>query len=449
MKKIYSLLFATAVAALAMVSCQKEKASEVSSEKTVEFTATSIETKTVFTTPEGSSYPVLWTANDTKVKVSLNYATAKDATVTPNGSTASFTASITDDESGSYTFFAMSPSSAQRGISGGSYKSWYVYIPTSQTPLPGSVDEAAQILAAKSATSATIPSRVDMDFSHITAYGLLSFSNLAFTGTEKVASVKLTAQDYWVGGFYYYIEDNGTQTAGDVTPHNTTPEKTLVITTDKTENIWFACAPVNLSGKTIEIVVTSDAGNNYTRTVTIPSGKVFESGKISKFTVDMASAEKTSADIYTLTPVAGPSGNNNYGTVGVALDCDGIEWYVEGNSNLTPWRIGGKNLTNQNRAIYSATAIDGNVKKIVIEHGPASSITVNSMTVTVHSTAADAAGGTNAIASFTPSFVANGTVTVIKADDTSWDDCFYRIVYNVTVTGSSNKYVAFKGAVFN
>lgn len=447
MKKIVNILFATAVAALAMVSCQKEKASAVSSEKTVEFTATSIETKTAFTTPEGSSYPVLWTANDTKVKVSLNYASAKDATVTPNGSTASFTASITDDESGSYTFFAMSPSSAQRGISGGSYKSWYVYIPTSQTPLPGSVDEAAQILAAKSATSATIPSRVDMDFSHITAYGLLSFSNLAFTGTEKVASVKLTAQDYWVGGFYYYIEDNGTQSAGDVTPHGTTPEKTLIITTDKKENIWFACAPVNLSGKTIEIVVTSDAGYNYTRTVTIPSGKVFESGKISKFTVDMASAEKTTAAIYTLTPVTG--GNNKYDETGDAIACDGINWFVQGNASLTPWRIGGKSLSGVDRVIYSATAIDGNVKKIVIEHGPASSITVNSMTVTVHSTAADAAAGTNAIASFTPSFVANGTVTVNKADDTSWDDCFYRIVYNVTVTGTSNKYVAFKGAVFN
>lgn len=443
MKKFVNILFATAITAFAVVSCQKENATPVSTEKTVQFIATSIETKTAFTTPEGKNYPVLWTANDTKVKVSLNYATPKDADVTPSGKTASFSVSIDDDGSGKYSFLALSPSSAFKGLSGGTYKSWYVYVPTTQTPLNNSVDEASQILAAKSVESSTIPSTVNLDFSHVTAYGLLSFSNLAFAGSEKVSSVKLTAEDFWVGGWYYYAE------TGEVESHKTSPEKALTIYTDKSENIWFSCAPVDLSGKKIEIVVTSDAGNNYTRTITIPSGKVFESGKISKFTVDMSSAVKTTADIYTLTPVAGPAGNNNYTTTGDAIDCDGIKWYVTGNSNLTPWRIGGKSITNENRAIYSATAMDGNVKKIVIEHGAASSITVNSMTVSVHSTAADAAAGTNAIASFTPSFVENGTVTVNKADATSWDDCFYRIVYNVTVSGSSNKYVAFKGAVFN
>ena len=51
MKKIVSILFASAVAALALVSCQKETAtSDVSNIKTVHFNANSIETKTAFGT---------------------------------------------------------------------------------------------------------------------------------------------------------------------------------------------------------------------------------------------------------------------------------------------------------------------------------------------------------------------------------------------------------------
>ena len=125
-----------------------------------------------------------------------------------------------------------------------------------------------------------------------------------------------------------------------------------------------------------------------------------------------------------------------------------IGWKVTGNTQQTPWRVGGKEITNQDRAIYSTGAIAANISQIRIKHGDASSITVNSMTVSVHSTSADAAAGLNAIATFTPTFVANGTVTIDNEGNTSWAGKYYRIVYNVTVSGSSNKFIQFKSAEF-
>ncbi|MBR6464949.1 MAG: chitobiase/beta-hexosaminidase C-terminal domain-containing protein [Bacteroidales bacterium] len=128
-----------------------------------------------------------------------------------------------------------------------------------------------------------------------------------------------------------------------------------------------------------------------------------------------------------------------------------VSWKVLGNTTMSPWRLGGKSLTAVDRTVYSTTAIANNVNKIVITHGTASNITVNSMTVTVHSSAAGAESGTSDIvATFTPAFVANGDVTINKTGTASWANCYYRIVYNVTVASSetSNRFVQFTKAEF-
>lgn len=155
---------------------------------------------------------------------------------------------------------------------------------------------------------------------------------------------------------------------------------------------------------------------------------------------------------YSLIPAA-TGGNstphNNY-TAEATITISEIGWAVTGNSSLVPWRIGGKSISGVDRAIYSTTAIPANISQIVITHGAASSITVNSMKVYVCSTAAGAAANTptNVVASFTPSFVANDSVTINKADETSWAGCYYRIVYNVTVSGDKNKYLEFSRVDF-
>jgi len=115
-----------------------------------------------------------------------------------------------------------------------------------------------------------------------------------------------------------------------------------------------------------------------------------------------------------------------------------------GNTTLNPWRIGGNTLENVERTLYSTTAISEDISKIEIEHGTASSITVNSMTVIVASNSTFA----TVVDTMTPTFAANGVVTVNRPAGHEWKNCYYKIVYNVTVSGSTNKFIQFKNAKF-
>ena len=149
----------------------------------------------------------------------------------------------------------------------------------------------------------------------------------------------------------------------------------------------------------------------------------------------------TDALVYTLQPA---SGSNSSYTGNCDVTISGITWNISGNTQLLPWRLGGKSISKVDRSIYSKTALNKNISKIVITHGAASSITVNSMTVVV----ATDASFSNVVSTLTPTFVANNTVTVNRPAGVSWSNCYYKITYNVTVSGSSNKFIEFSKAEF-
>ncbi len=144
---------------------------------------------------------------------------------------------------------------------------------------------------------------------------------------------------------------------------------------------------------------------------------------------------------YTLTPATGS--NNNY-----ASNCDitisGITWNLTGNSQLIPWRIGGKSLDGADRTLYSKTAISDNISKIEVTHGAASSITVNSWTVIVSKNS----DFSSPVSTLTPTFAPNATTTITRPDGADWSNCYFKFVYNVTVSGSSNKFIEFSEAKF-
>ena len=144
---------------------------------------------------------------------------------------------------------------------------------------------------------------------------------------------------------------------------------------------------------------------------------------------------------YTLDPIAGS--NNSY-TGNCDIEIDGITWNLTGNSQMIPWRIGGKSITEVDRELYSKTAIAENISQIEIEHGTASGITVNSMTLTV----ALNSDFTDPVSVLEGEFVASATTTFVKPDNTDWTNMYYKITYNVTVSGTSNKFLQFVGAVF-
>jgi len=302
MKQIFKV-FAIAVATLAFVGCNKEIENQIAEGngdiRKVDFSAGTA-TKTVFGTPSGTTIPTLWTENQ-KVGVSMNFATQKQSTtpvVSNAGATASFSVDIEAGEATTFKFYAVSPYPAFKGINS-TYKSATIDISSDQTPLDNSVDEGAQVIIATHDAGSTFPtSSVAMNFSHLTAYGKVSFSNLSLASEEEIVAISLTADENWAGRYYYYFEDNGEQHEGDLVANSAT--KTITLTTNKSSNLWFACAPVDLGGKKIKAVITTNKGTTYTKAITVPAGKSFASGKVNVFTIDMSGVTPASAVAYQL-----------------------------------------------------------------------------------------------------------------------------------------------------
>ena len=292
MKKIFNSLFVIIASMVAFAGCQKEENNAPAAQtKTVEFFANSIETKTVFgesyTEGTDTKYPTLWTAGD-KVKVYLNLSipsgtsgTEKSQIVellegTETSASAKFKAEIVDYSPESYTFYAVSPSDAANARTSSRVT---VVIPTLQKPLATSPAKDAQIVYAISETTEEMPSSIDMDFRHFTAYGKLSFSNLASTSVSKVKIV--APADVCLSGKWNYLPADGT-----LAPHSEGTSNEITIETTSTSDIWFACGPVDVSGKTLKFIVTTDDGN-LEKEITFPANRKFQSGKVAKFTVDM------------------------------------------------------------------------------------------------------------------------------------------------------------------
>ena len=149
--------------------------------------------------------------------------------------------------------------------------------------------------------------------------------------------------------------------------------------------------------------------------------------------------------VYTLDTSSKKGSNSDYSKSG-DIAINDVTWTLEGNSTTDPWRLGGKstNTTNADRALYSKTAIAENISKIEVEHGTISGITVNSFKVIV----AKDADFNQVVSTLDSSCTANTTATILRPADADWSNCYYKFVYNLTATSTSNGYVSFKKATF-
>ena len=287
MKKVFNSFFVIIAAMVTFAGCAKQEidAPATPETKTVQFFANSIETKTVFGTPEGTSYPTLWNVGD-KVKVLLNIeqvsGTEKIAEVECEADlaeSARFEVAFAPNTAPeSYTYYAVCPSSAYNAKSSADGRIT-VIIPTDQTPLETTVDKDAQIIYAVAPADADQTS-VDMDFHHLTAYGKLTLKNLP--EDISVSEVKIVAPDglYISGKWNYLVAD------GSIAAHKEATMNALTIKTTRTTDIWFACGPVDVSNKTLTLTVTTNEGD-FVKELNFPANRKFEAGKIAKFTVDM------------------------------------------------------------------------------------------------------------------------------------------------------------------
>lgn len=297
MKKFYSVgAFAIVTMAL-FSSCEREviNPNEGSSIATIEFTARTTETRTIFGTKEQGSYPILWTGNEGGVEVIFTYKETKDDGTTSDGyknttaelvvgeggTEATFTGkfSIAENMSGNYYYYAVSPSAVYTGFS--SSNGITITVPSSQTPLANSVDEGAQLLIASDGPETTIPKTVDFEFDHATAYAKITLKDLVIPNGVTMNSIAFTAGKD-IAGRWRYKDGSMTVNSG---------VSTITIDPANVQNgvVWLALAPVDLRGSTFKITVNTSAGPIQKEIEFPSSGSAgnFQSGHVSPFTINM------------------------------------------------------------------------------------------------------------------------------------------------------------------
>lgn len=314
MKRLAALCIAGAAAVLA-VSCGKEGAVREDGASKVEFTASELQVKTVFGEKADGEYPVLWT---TKEKVALFYNSqtggqgwtngGQYVAVNPSadGHTAGFSASFTDDGSRSHSFYAMSPLSAFKWMGnedwngdGADEKILYAIIPHDQTPVPETCDEKAQIVFAKEEFS-EFPDKVDLTFSHMTAYGLITSLSLPEEATE-IVGLTIESDKFLSGEIYcnYNTPETILCNAKTVQKYIYLDVNNGGLKAKTLENVFFACTPqtdgndVFGEGDYLKFTVYTDT-DTWVKTVNFSADRTlaFKAGRISSFSVSAHGFEK-------------------------------------------------------------------------------------------------------------------------------------------------------------
>ena len=295
MKNLFKSMMAIAVAAMSFTACSNDLTEDVtpSQEFTVQINAVENLSRTHFGDLNEGKYPTLWDATD-KIAASLansnNKASDVATYVSDDSKTASFKVELnTANATAPYVVYAASPSTAVVSGVHATYKSWNLNIPSSQKPTATSCDPAAQIVVGQSESSETLPSSVNIEFSHVTAYAKINFTNVAL-GEAKVESINIEADQNIAGRFYRYVagEKVGTTEANS-------PTKIITIDTSELTNVWVALAPTAVSKLTFTI--NTDKGA-ITKEVAV--NKEFKSGVVATFNVDMTGKTIEKADVYTL-----------------------------------------------------------------------------------------------------------------------------------------------------
>lgn len=287
--------FALLASACILVACQEK---QTAPETSIRFFARETLTKTVFGELDNGKYPVLWQKDD-EIYISYKMENSVSADVLPldGGRTAEFEPEgrFSEESESGNVYYALSPKVAQAAHIVQAKCRWRVKIPASQKPTAGSVDASAQILYARYDAGDVVPEIVQFEFDHVTAYGLLSFSNLDLSEGETISKVTLTTEADWVGDWYYYVKDYDSN--GDLvvdypagSMEVASGSSTLEIETSSVSGIWFACAPVDLQNKTLTAQITTNLGT-LTKTVTFPAGKGnFQAGHVAMFSINMNGA---------------------------------------------------------------------------------------------------------------------------------------------------------------
>ncbi|MBQ7194665.1 MAG: hypothetical protein IJS07_03415 [Bacteroidales bacterium] len=280
-----------ALAALTLTSClsvTKEVKVKPGDAVTVNFRAGTDATKTAFIDQTSAGYyPVRWTDTD-NVAVSLNVDGWQTLAAVPSDSRATATFSGEFVAAESYRFYAVSPAAAVKDMNDAK-RAWLLNIPWTQTPVSGSADPRAIIIGASTNETASLPNPVTFLFGHLTAYMRLTLTGLT-DAYGAVSSIDIVSGRAFAGDWYYSLDD------GSFSPRDAS--RSMHVVTSSVEDIWIACAPVDMSGQDLTVTVNCATGS-VRRTVTFPSGRRYTSGMVSTVTIDMSTATSVEVEAST------------------------------------------------------------------------------------------------------------------------------------------------------
>ncbi|MCQ2140321.1 MAG: DNA/RNA non-specific endonuclease [Bacteroidales bacterium] len=312
MKKIVKSIALLMAAAFSLSACQKEMEKPSTEGVTIIVNATSPQTKTVFGEKVGNSYPTIWT-DEQFVAFSLDGAALEGSIPVPtsDGTGASLPVSFSTNPKASGSVYGFSPmgyydfneTNYMAGFSAVSSSDTYAYfvLPPFQTPLANSCEEGVQLLVGETEYTGSLPSEIDMHFTHLTAYAKMTVTG--FEGGD-IEAISITFPTPVAGfGTKYYYKANANHAKGEVTGAD---KNTITLDVKNVTNnvFWFGLLPTGTlsSGKLIVMANGSD-GATYTKQITLSPSKsiAFNAGRVSAFNVDMEDAEVIEAsDEWTL-----------------------------------------------------------------------------------------------------------------------------------------------------
>lgn len=227
----------------------------------------------------------------------------------------------------------------------------------------------------------------------------------------------------------------------------------IAIEGNATKTSYFVDENPNASGLTVIAKYSDESSFDVTRSATWS----FLPQTISKNTTEVQAVasylNKTASCsfpisvkevVYDLIPLEGETAvYESPNPTGIYIE--GVTWFVKGVSDEVPWRIGGKKIPATDRSIYCSTPVYGTIDEVIVSVGESSGdIEFHKLSLIVTDKNENTIG-TLSLPSPQPNNEYAFDLTNLSEKAT---DCCYKIVYNISVNGESNKYIEFCGAKF-
>lgn len=314
MKKMIETFVIVTVAVTTALSCTKSNIEMSGEGRTVRFTSAASETKTVFgdKNAETEKYPVLWTKKQ-NVALFYNSQTGESGgsengaqyvtpVPSPDGLTAEFSATFTEETTDSHSFYAFSPLCALNWRGDEDWgtvikKALYAIIPHDQVPVPGTCDEKAQLIVAHKEYGA-FPEKVELSFSHLSSYGRIKELSLP-EGATEIVGVTIESNQKLSGKIYYFFDEPDKVNVHSEANTYIYLDVNNALRGTSLKDVFFATVPVSFGeGDWLKITVHTQGNWHWKKTITFKSAQKleFKPGHISSFSVSADDFDKYYAE---------------------------------------------------------------------------------------------------------------------------------------------------------